>query len=65
MRMTVIPMIVGARGTVPKGLEERRLKELEIRGRFVTIQITALLRLTRILERVLEKRIDSLSLRLQ
>ena len=39
--------------TVPKGLEERR-KELEIKGRTEIIQITALLRLVRILRRVLE-----------
>ena len=40
MKVTVIPMIIGALGTVPKGL----VKEgecLEIRGQMVTIQTTA------------------------
>ena len=31
MRVTVIPMIIGALGTVPKGLV-RRLEELEVGG---------------------------------
>ena len=49
MRAKVIPIVVGALGTVPKSLEE-----LEIRGRIETIQTTALLRSVRILRRVLE-----------
>ena len=52
MNVTIISLIIGALGTVPKGLE--KLKELEIRGRLETIQTTALLRLVLILREVLE-----------
>ena len=45
MRVTVVPMVVGALGTVPNGLE-RRLEELEIRE---IIQTTAQLRSARII----------------
>ena len=48
-----VKVIVGALGTVPKGLE-RGLENLEIRGRIDTIQNTALLQSARILRRVLE-----------
>ena len=61
--MTVIPIVVGALGTVPKGLV-KGLKDLEIRNQVETIQTTALLRLARILRRVLETRGDLLSLKL-
>ena len=37
MRVTVIPIVAGALGTFPKGLE-KRLEELEIRRRIETIQ---------------------------
>ena len=53
MIVTVIPIVIGALGTVPKCLL-RRIEELEIVGRAQIIQITALLRLVRILGRVLE-----------
>ena len=53
MKVTVIPILVRALGAVTKVLE-RRLKQLEIRGRIETIQIIAFLRLARILRRVLE-----------
>ena len=59
----MIPIVVGALGTVHKDLE-KRLEKLEIRGRIETIQTTALLRLVRILIRIMETRGD-LSLRLQ
>ena len=36
MRVTVIPLAGGALGTIHKGLE-KRLKELEMRGRIETI----------------------------
>ena len=49
----MIPSVVGALGTVPKGLESG-LENLEIRGRIDTIQNTALLQSARILRRVLE-----------
>ena len=40
--MMVVTIVVGAFGMLPKGLE-KRLEELEIRGRIKTIQITGLL----------------------
>ena len=64
MKVTVIPIVIGALGTVTKGLIQG-LKDLEIRGRVETIQTTALLRSARILRRVLETRGDLLSLRLK
>ena len=36
MKVTVIPIVVGALGTVPKGLENR-VCDLKIRGRIVTV----------------------------
>ena len=51
MGVTVIPPVVGAPGTVPKGLGQ---EELEIRERIETIQTTAVLRSARLLGRVLE-----------
>ena len=53
MRATMIPIIIGALGTVTKGLVER-LKVLEIRGRVENIQTKALLRSARILRRLLK-----------
>ena len=50
--MTVIPLVIGALGTVTKGLI-KGLEELEIRGLTKTIQATILLRSVRIL-RILE-----------
>ena len=43
MKMTGIPTIIGALGTVTKGFIQGR-EDLEIRGRVETIQTTALLR---------------------
>ena len=63
LRMTVIPVVIAALGTVPKGLE-RGLEELEISGRIETTQITALLRCATILLGVLKTWEDLLSLRL-
>ena len=51
MRMTVIPIAVGALGMIPKGVE-KSLKEMENGGRIKTIQTTVLLRSARILRRV-------------
>ena len=42
MRVKVIPIVVGALGTVPINLE-KRLEDQQIRGRIETIQTTALL----------------------
>ena len=62
--MAVMPMIVGALGTLSKGLE-KGLEELEIRGRIDILLISALLRSARILRRVLETWGDLLLLRPQ
>ena len=48
MKVTVVPMVIAALGTIPKGLE-RELKELKIGGRAETTHTTALLRSARIL----------------
>ena len=53
MNVTVILIVIGALGTVTKGLVQG-LEDLEIRGREETIQITALLKSARILRSVLE-----------
>ena len=36
MKVKIVPIVIGALGTVPKGLE-KNLGELEIRGRIKTI----------------------------
>ena len=53
MQVTIIPIVIGAFGTVTKGLL-KGLEDLEVGGRVETIQTTALLRTARILRRVLE-----------
>ena len=53
MKATVIPIVIDAFGTIPKGLVQR-MEGLEIRGPVETIQTRAFLRLTRILRQVLE-----------
>ncbi len=53
MKVTIIPIVIGAFGTVTKGLL-KGLEDLEVGGRFETIQTKTLLRTTRILRRVLE-----------
>ena len=60
MKATVIPILIGALGTVIKGLED-----LEMRGLAEAIPTTPLLRSARILRRVLETWSDLLSLRVQ
>ena len=64
MKVTIIPSVIGALGTVIKGLVQG-LEDLEIMGREETIQTTALLRSARILRRVLETWGDLRSLKLQ
>ena len=64
MKVTIIPIVIGAFGTVTKGLL-KGLEDLEVGGRVETIQTTALLRTARILRTVLETRGDLLSLNLQ
>ena len=53
MKVTIIPIVTGALGTVDKELL-KRLEDLEVGGRIETIQTTALLRTARIQGRVLE-----------
>ena len=63
MKVTIVPIVIGALGTITKGLL-KGLEDLEIGGRVKTIQMTALLRTARILRRVLETWGDLLSLKL-
>ena len=64
MKVTIVPIVIGALGTITKGLL-KGLEHLKV-GRWVeTIQMTALLRTARIRRRVLETWGDLLSLRLQ
>ena len=53
MKVKIVPIVIGALGTVTKGLL-KGLEDLEFSGRVETIQTTALLRTARILRRVLE-----------
>ena len=53
IKVTVIPIVIGAFGTLTKGLL-KGLEDLKVGGRVETIQTTALLRTVRILRRVLE-----------
>ena len=53
MKVPIIPIGIGAFGTVIKGLL-KRLEDLEVGGRVETIQTTTFLRMARILRRVLE-----------
>ena len=53
MRVTIIPIVIGAFGILIKGLL-KGLEDLEIGGRVETIRKTALLGTARILRRVLE-----------
>ena len=62
--MTVISAVIGALGTIPKGLV-KGLEDFEISERVVTIQTTALLRSAWIPRKVLETWGDLLSLKLQ
>ena len=64
MKVTIIPIVIGAFGTVTKGLF-KGLEDLEVGGRVETIQTTALLKTARMLRRVLETWGDLLSLNLQ
>ena len=64
VKVTIVPDVIGALGTVTKGLL-KGLEDLEVGGRVETIQTTALLRTARILRRFLETWGDLLSLKLQ
>ena len=64
MKVTIVPIVIGALGTITKGLL-KGLEDLEVGRRVETIQTTALLRTARILRWVLETWGDLLSLKLQ
>ena len=53
MKVTIIPIVIGAFGTVTKGLL-KELEDLEVGGRVETIQTTTFWGTARILRRVLE-----------
>ena len=64
MKVTIVPIVIGAFGTVSKWLL-KGLEDLEIGGWVETTQTTALLKTARILRRVLETWWNLLSLNLQ
>ena len=53
MKVTVISVVIGALGTISKGLV-KELKDLKIKGQIETIQTRVLARLAMILRRVLK-----------
>ena len=57
MEVTIIPIVIGALGTVNKGLAQG-LEDLETTGRGDSVQTTALLRSVRILRRVQSWRLE-------
>ena len=64
MKVKIVPIVIGAFGTITKGLL-KGLEDLEVGRRVETLKMTALLRMARILRRVLETWGDLLSLELQ
>ena len=64
MKVTIVPIVIGALGTVTKGLL-KGLEDLEVGGRVETIQTTELQRMARILIWVLETWGNLLSLKLE
>ena len=64
MKVMIVPIVIGALGTITKGLL-KGLEDEEVGARVETIQTTALLRTARILRRVLKTWGDLLSLKLQ
>ena len=64
MKVSIVPIVIGAFGTVTEGLL-KGLEDLEVSGRVETIQTTALLKTARLLRRVLETWGDLVSLKLQ
>ena len=63
MKVTIVPVVNGAFGTITKGLL-KGLEDLEVGRRVETIQMTALPRMSRILRWVLETWGDLLTLKL-
>ena len=64
MKVTIIPIMIGAFGTVTTGLL-KGLEDFEVEAGVKTIQPTALLRMAKILRRFLDTWGDLLSLKLQ
>ena len=64
MKVTIVQIVIGALGTISKGLL-KGLEDLEVGGRVETIQTTALMRTARILRQVLETWEGLVSLKLQ
>ena len=64
MKVTIVSIVIGAFGTITKGLL-KGLEDLKVGRRVETIQTTTLLRTVRILRRVPETWGDLLSLKLQ
>ena len=64
MKVTIVPIVIRALGTITKGLL-KGLEDLEFGRRVETIQMTALMRTARIPRRVLETWGDLLLLKLQ
>ena len=64
MKVTIIPIVIGAFDTVTKRFL-KGLEDLEVGGRVETIQTITLLRTARILRRVLDTWDDLLLLKLQ
>ena len=64
MKVTIILIVIGAFGTVTKGLL-KGLEDFEVGGRVETMETTALFRMVRILRRVMETWGDLLLLKLQ
>ena len=54
MKVTIFPTVIGAFGSVTKGLLKGRGRVLEVGGRVETTQTTALLETARILRRFLD-----------
>ena len=52
-KVSIIPIVIGALGTVPKSLKNR-LDQIRIRTKIETMQTTALLNTARIVRKVLE-----------
>ena len=64
MKVTIIQILIGAFGTVTKGLLQG-LEDMEVGGRVETIQTSSLLKTARILRRVMETWEDLPSLNFQ
>ena len=64
MKVTIVPIVIGALGSITKELL-KSLEDLAVGGRVETTQTTALLSTARILRQVLKTWGDLLSLKLQ